>query len=252
MMCMVLFLFFFFKQKTAYEMRISDWSSDVCSSDLNCRSGVLAHTGQEQCLHDDGEHCTQTDQQRPRPESHAGPVHQWRCGSPGRGGLRSCDVELPGGVVRSFDALGTDSPTTSGDSADSRSHREAFPRWNTVDVGDPLETFRFAARAVAGSSEQNRQIGSNLGRFSPVRCCEPLWFYLRERFSAPTAGRSEFRCSGRLVVTQWTGNAFSARWLDGNRLSALAGAGRSEEHTSDLQSPMLISYAVFCLKNKTT
>src|SRR3546814_2057228 len=28
--------FFFFKQKTAYEMRISDWSSDVCSSDLWC------------------------------------------------------------------------------------------------------------------------------------------------------------------------------------------------------------------------
>src|SRR3546814_7966583 len=27
-------VFFFFKQKTAYEMRISDWSSDVCSSDL--------------------------------------------------------------------------------------------------------------------------------------------------------------------------------------------------------------------------
>src|SRR3546814_6764566 len=31
----VVFLFFFFKQKTAYEMRISDWSSDVCSSDLD-------------------------------------------------------------------------------------------------------------------------------------------------------------------------------------------------------------------------
>src|SRR3546814_12757114 len=29
-----MFFFFFFKQKTAYEMRISDWSSDVCSSDL--------------------------------------------------------------------------------------------------------------------------------------------------------------------------------------------------------------------------
>src|SRR3546814_8464452 len=28
------YCFFFFKQKTAYEMRISDWSSDVCSSDL--------------------------------------------------------------------------------------------------------------------------------------------------------------------------------------------------------------------------
>src|SRR3546814_4504315 len=38
-------VFFFFKQKTAYEMRISDWSSDVCSSDLvtlsfNLASGV--------------------------------------------------------------------------------------------------------------------------------------------------------------------------------------------------------------------
>src|SRR3546814_6340775 len=35
-------LFFFFKQKTAYEMRISDWSSDVCSSDLNPLSVITA------------------------------------------------------------------------------------------------------------------------------------------------------------------------------------------------------------------
>src|SRR3546814_12609447 len=32
--CNIFYFFFFFKQKTAYEMRISDWSSDVCSSDL--------------------------------------------------------------------------------------------------------------------------------------------------------------------------------------------------------------------------
>src|SRR3546814_9754813 len=38
---MVLY-FFVFKQKTAYEMRISDWSSDVCSSDLACAAAVLA------------------------------------------------------------------------------------------------------------------------------------------------------------------------------------------------------------------
>src|SRR3546814_8948823 len=31
---LLFFFFFFFKQNTAYEMRISDWSSDVCSSDL--------------------------------------------------------------------------------------------------------------------------------------------------------------------------------------------------------------------------
>src|SRR3546814_5615539 len=34
----MLLFFFFFKQKTAYEMRISDWSSDVCSSDLKDHS----------------------------------------------------------------------------------------------------------------------------------------------------------------------------------------------------------------------
>src|SRR3546814_5855021 len=33
------YIFFFFKQKTAYEMRISDWSSDVCSSDLQDAEG---------------------------------------------------------------------------------------------------------------------------------------------------------------------------------------------------------------------
>src|SRR3546814_5517130 len=44
MLCVLyraLVLFFFFKQKTAYEMRISDWSSDVCSSDLG--QGSLFH-----------------------------------------------------------------------------------------------------------------------------------------------------------------------------------------------------------------
>src|SRR3546814_1776578 len=42
-----MFIFFFFKQKTAYEMRISDWSSDVCSSDLcserSDRAAALRH-----------------------------------------------------------------------------------------------------------------------------------------------------------------------------------------------------------------
>src|SRR3546814_9060196 len=39
--CLVIY-FFFFKQKTAYEMRISDWSSDVCSSDLEAVSPARA------------------------------------------------------------------------------------------------------------------------------------------------------------------------------------------------------------------
>src|SRR3546814_5334738 len=43
--------FFFFKQKTAYEMRISDWSSDVCSSDL--RAGGRAFGDQSGTAIDD-------------------------------------------------------------------------------------------------------------------------------------------------------------------------------------------------------
>src|SRR3546814_7410744 len=44
MCCLVVFAyicFFFFKQKTAYEMRISDWSSDVCSSDLQGGDAII-------------------------------------------------------------------------------------------------------------------------------------------------------------------------------------------------------------------
>src|SRR3546814_6787604 len=47
-------LFFFFKQKTAYEMRISDWSSDVCSSDLlpdQDRAGVDVRTRVDVAAH---------------------------------------------------------------------------------------------------------------------------------------------------------------------------------------------------------
>src|SRR3546814_6668870 len=41
---MLVVCFFFFKQKTAYEMRISDWSSDVCSSDLHGEAAAV-HRG---------------------------------------------------------------------------------------------------------------------------------------------------------------------------------------------------------------
>src|SRR3546814_3342958 len=43
--CVFYLVFFFFKQKTAYEMRISDWSSDVCSSDLNATPTRRMRTG---------------------------------------------------------------------------------------------------------------------------------------------------------------------------------------------------------------
>src|SRR3546814_9240039 len=59
---MCIFVVFFFKQKTAYEMRISDWSSDVCSSDLqdlnpvpNGTVGRLAVKGPTGCRYLDDE-----------------------------------------------------------------------------------------------------------------------------------------------------------------------------------------------------
>src|SRR3546814_8807558 len=47
-LCMYCLLVFFFKQKTAYEMRISDWSSDVCSSDLRTPNTLRQYLTPEQ------------------------------------------------------------------------------------------------------------------------------------------------------------------------------------------------------------
>src|SRR3546814_20787245 len=55
-------MFFFFKQRTAYEMRISDWSADVCSSDLSCQArGAGALCGELDSLHNAGVSCAPAD-----------------------------------------------------------------------------------------------------------------------------------------------------------------------------------------------
>src|SRR3546814_2291170 len=46
-----MYALFFFKQKTAYEMRISDWSSDVCSSDLFARGRHVRFQPADQRIH---------------------------------------------------------------------------------------------------------------------------------------------------------------------------------------------------------
>src|SRR3546814_6758455 len=57
MVCLILGMLciFFFKQKTAYEMRISDWSSDVCSSDLFEDDDITMRTGEWQVTDADGD-----------------------------------------------------------------------------------------------------------------------------------------------------------------------------------------------------
>src|SRR3546814_8098371 len=65
MLCVVsglLLCFFFFKQKTAYEMRISDWSSDVCSSDLLECQEYSAVESEHQCGGQTAEQCVRVEQ----------------------------------------------------------------------------------------------------------------------------------------------------------------------------------------------
>src|SRR3546814_10417343 len=89
--------FFFFKQKTAYEMRISDWSSDVCSSDL-CRLGRQAPAEERAKAGEEGGRAPAAEKRRdqaqlqgparfrPDPPAHRGDGgrHRPRRGSSGR------------------------------------------------------------------------------------------------------------------------------------------------------------------------
>src|SRR3546814_7128959 len=155
---MFLFLIFFFKQKTAYEMRISDWSSDVCSSDL----------------------------------------------------FRHRRVDFRLGV----------------EAADGEPDRAARPRLREAqgreDVG------RLHRRRGAGRAGGDRE-----ARHGP-----------HERLRVhPLEGEVEVARNAlrRVTVQADAGKAPS---------NALQQPRRSEEHTSELQSLMRISYAVFCLKKK--
>src|SRR3546814_7304805 len=131
--------FFFFKQKTAYEMRISDWSSDVCSSDLIIRDRLTA--------------------------------------------ARAAQVQFLAELVK----VPSDNPP-----GDCQSHAER--------AAALLEDLGFAVE--------------------------------RHRVPAATVKAAGMIAATNLVVRKKFGD------------------GRSEEHTSELQSLMRISYAVFCLKKK--
>src|SRR3546814_7413699 len=68
-------VFFFFKQKTAYEMRISDWSSDVCSSDLQAGGQLVGHARGSGPTEQLIEH-----RHRVAGRATAGPHHEGQCG----------------------------------------------------------------------------------------------------------------------------------------------------------------------------
>src|SRR3546814_9764029 len=146
--------FFFFKQKTAYELRISDWSSDVCSSDLLCRARKVARIG-----------------------------HQF--------------------------------------GAAHHQHRRQF-----LTPGIEQRHRLFALAVAVECFDQRRP-------HRPVFIVQPIGSAREQQGQLRTAVRHP-----RETVGQYAEPLRHAR------------ADRSEEHTSELQSLMRTSYAVFCLKKK--
>src|SRR3546814_4744700 len=173
-----MYVFVFFKQKTAYEWRISDWSSDGCSSDLHLGQHLLAERAQAV----------------PRALDRVGGIGDGVGGAVGEGDVAHAAVEEElhvGQVVAERRAV-----------LHAQRQQHAFALAQRVDI---------------------------LGR---KQQCEPVRMALRQRFDR---------------VDHLVGHLPRAVVL------VLPGRGvdrRSEEHTSELQSLMRISYAVFWFNNK--
>src|SRR3546814_1849095 len=63
-------------------------------------------------------------------------------------------------------------------------------------------------------------------------------------------GQSRSQCGAPTIISPW--GSIPLSWKPWKRRCTMSGRDRSEEHTSELQSLMRISYAVFCLKKKHT
>src|SRR3546814_8860084 len=195
-------LFFFFTQKTSYDMRISDWSSDVCSSDL--------HTGA-------------IGRYAPR----------------GAFGWRS---EIPEG---SDPAEGV---AIGGDAAH---RREGQMR------RDEILTARGRLLQQA-NAHAHRFFGIMLEAVMPVGMVETDGEERVAREGQALATRCDMddAVPRRVPAGQLCDHArrHFALLVEGHDLVGIGidelRSGRSEEHTSELQSLMRISYAVFCLKKK--
>src|SRR3546814_9818099 len=174
--------FFFFKQKTAYEMRISDWSSDVCSSDLFGGARIAEHALEQ-----------------PRPA------------------VAGDDADLDE-AARELRALGGDADITGAGEFAAEADCMAVDRGDHRDLAvHQRADHRLNAAAIVGA-----------GRIGLVEHADAL--AIQHRFQI-AAGAERLAAAGQ----------------DDSADPAIL-AERSEEHTSELQSLMRISYAVFCLK----
>src|SRR3546814_70740 len=198
-------VFFFFNQKTAYEMRISDWSSDVCSSDLLI-SGI-------------------------------GSVNKLGAGTV----IFSADNSYTGITTIAAGVLQLGGGGTTGSIAGNVVNNAAlaFNRSDEISYSGVISGTGILNQIGTGTTILN---GAN--SYAGATNVNAGTLLVDGNQSAATG-----------LTTVASGATLGGIGTIGGDVNvaaggALAAGSRSEEHTSELQSLMRISYAVFCLKKK--
>src|SRR3546814_66578 len=209
---------FFFKQKTAYEMRISDWSSDVCSSDLRHERHPRGVRRQQAGRRDRREQ--QLSDPREREDRLQRGRQGRRRGKPGRRPEAGTGKAGPGpGAV-------------------------AQP----ASEARPLSLSKESYRSGRGGREEARQQRRELGEaVEALEMRQRLDRRLAVALGEQQEGHARRRRRGGVHLA--VADIGDGRELHRQQAGHLA-QRRSEEHTSELQSLMRTSYAVFCLKKK--
>src|SRR3546814_639450 len=252
---------FFCKQKTAYEMRISHWSSDVCSSDLVdvdviadkdgnvLIGGVMEHI-EEAGVHSGDSSCSL-------------PPYSLSADTQAR--LREQVVAL----AKALDVVGLMNTQfaiqTSEAGEDTIYLLEVNPRASRtvpfVSKATGMPLAKSAARCMAGKTlAEQGATAEIIPDYYSVK--EAIFPFAKFQGVDPILG-PEMRSTGEVMGVGRTFGAAMARAQEAGDIKTVPDSGkvfisvrdpdkqRSEEHTSELQSLMRISYAVFCLKKKT-
>src|SRR3546814_929433 len=214
-------LFFFFKQKTAYEMRISDWSSDVCSSDLP-KLEIISSFGvgydpiDIDCAKERKVVVTNT------PDVLTDDV-------------ADIAMALMLAMMRRI-------PQGDAFVRQGRWLKDKLPL--TDKLGGKIMGVVGLGRIGQAIARRAEPFGVEIRYFGPRKKADIAWQYYGDLVAmARDVDILMIACPGGRETEQLVNAAV---------IDALGSKGyiRSEEHTSELQSLMRISYAVFCLKKK--